>query len=149
MCVCGGGGVRCVCVWGGGGDLCVCVGWSVCVCVYVCVCCMDPIRDLVGYNTSCVQHACRYEEELTKWRRGDTVPEAEQMSTTKLPSKDDSLTSLPPTPRTGALTPLSSGSDLGRVGYVLPVTPTPESSRAFEEEKAKLCQQIDEKVLYY
>ena len=116
------------------------------MCMCMCVLVIRIQSETWWTNTSCVQHTCRYEEELTKWRRGDTVPEAEQMSTTKLPSKDDSLTSLPPTPRTGALTPLSSGSDLGRVGYVLPVTPTPETSRAFEEEKAKLCQQIDEKV---
>ena len=114
---------------------------------------MLPILTLCGYDTvrlvlthlACVPR--RYEDEVSRWRRGETVPEAEQLSSTKVtsgPSKDDSLRSLTPTPHTGTLTPHSS--DMGRGGFRLSVTPTPETSRAFEEEKAKLCQQIDEKV---
>ena len=65
------------------------------------------------------------------------MPESEQMSRTRSNvSADDSISSLP---SHASLTPQT---DVGRMG----ATPTPETPRSFEEEKAKLCQQIDEKV---
>ena len=71
----------------------------------------------------------RYEKELQRWRRGDSVPPSEQASGKV--RQDATAASSP------LLAPPPSNA---------PATPTPAEVRAFEEDRAKLYQQLDEKV---
>ena len=98
----------------------------------------------------------RYESELSRWRSGESVPEKEQASARQLPVAalivDDITnrrTDSPSSLRGGAGpagvggTPSSGTPSLSPVPFA---TPTPAEARAFEEERTKLYQQIDEKV---
>ena len=82
----------------------------------------------------------KYEAELARWRAGESVPEGEQQSSLKLrdistvQTMDDSLSSLPPS--SPLMTPRGP----------TPTMPAPVDVRAFETERTKLCQQLDEKV---
>lgn len=99
-----------------------------------------------------------YEAELSRWRSGETVPEKEQASARQLPvatlSVDDITNRRTDSPSSlggGGMgpaglggTPSSGTPSLSPVPFA---TPTPAEARAFEEERTKLYQQIDEKVV--
>ena len=95
----------------------------------------------------------RYEAELSRWRAGETVPEKERASTRQLsvPVAEDSFTRssgspLPGSPLPGSLGTPIANSNTPSMSPVPFATPTPAEARAFEEERSKLYQQIDEKV---
>ena len=89
------------------------------------------------------------EAELARWRAGESVPEAERsklkIKAVVVPTVEDSSTAA-----------RAQGGGLGvnsspGVGLATPTatpiaTPTPVQTRAFEEERTRLCQQLDEKV---
>ena len=82
---------------------------------------------------------------MSRWRAGETVPEKEQSSVRQLTSltslsADDSLSrrAFSPSLATPNTTPSLSPTPFA--------TPTPGEARAFEEERTKLYQQLDEKV---
>ena len=100
---------------------------------------------------------CSYESELSRWRSGETVPEKEQASARQLPvatlSVDDisnRRTDSPSLLGGGGAGPIGLGgtpsSGTPSLSPVPFATPTPAEARAFEEERTKLYQQIDEKV---
>ena len=90
----------------------------------------------------------QYEVELGKWRSGETVPEKERVhlklkNVTLSAAADDS-------PVHGAS--FGSVDTMATTQVTTPTTGTPSATptlahtRAFEEERARLCQQLDEKV---
>ena len=93
----------------------------------------------------------QYEAELERWRAGENVPEGERaklkVKNVQLPvSGTEESHSLmaqnaPPTLQVAA-----PGSLLTTPGSTPCTTPTPVQTRAFEEERTRLCQQLDEKV---
>lgn len=86
------------------------------------------------------------EAELTRWRAGESVPESER---TKLKVKAVAPVAedLPVTVAAqGALGVNAPGVGLATPTATPSVTPTPAQTRAFEEERTRLCQQLDEKV---
>ena len=91
------------------------------------------------------------EAELARWRAGESVPEGER---SRLKLKNVVLSAATEdTPSVGAQSsppvtlPLAIPSLQMTTPTVTPsVTPTPGQTRAFEEERSRLCQQLDEKV---
>ena len=95
-----------------------------------------------------IQH---HEAELAKWRVGEKVPEAERsrlnLKTVQLAisAADESPASLQGAlPAT--LQPTTPISQMTTYTGTPSATPTPVQTRAFEEERSRLCQQLDEKV---
>ena len=82
----------------------------------------------------------KYEAELGRWRKGEEVPE-EERAVPKLKNVQLAVVGGEETLSTSLLdaTPTSA--------FTTPIaTPTPVQARAFEEERSRLCQQLDEKV---
>ena len=85
------------------------------------------------------------EAELARWRVGENVPESER---SRLKLKNVTLAAA------GDDSPVHSASPgvaMGTAHVAMPTgtpspAPTPVQARAFEEERTRLCQQLDEKV---
>ena len=88
------------------------------------------------------------EAELARWRAGESVPEGERSRLLKLKNVVLSAAT-EDAPSVGAQSslPVTLPSVTPSLQMTTPtVTPTPIQSRAFEEERSRLCQQLDEKV---
>ena len=93
------------------------------------------------------------EAELVRWRAGESVPEAER-SRLKLKnvvmSAASAVEDAPPVgmqSSSPATLQLATPSLQMTTPTVTPsATPTPAQTRVFEEERSRLCQQLDEKV---
>lgn len=85
------------------------------------------------------------ETELGKWRAGESVPEGERA---KLKLKqvvvpvEEAVTG----PQGTLPVALQLATPSSQLTTPTSVTPTPAQARAFEEERTRLCQQLDEKV---
>ena len=85
------------------------------------------------------------EAELGKWRAGETVPEAER-SKLKLKQVVAPVEEAVSGPQGTQPVTLQLATPTSQLTTPTGATPTPVQTRAFEEERSRLCQQLDEKV---
>ena len=90
----------------------------------------------------------QHEAELAKWRAGEEVPESAR---SKLKLKTMTVPSVAAVTVDDVEMQGSSGVAMPTIQLATPTntpiaTPTPVQKRAFEEERTRLCQQLDEKV---